>query len=139
MNQFVDAAIIMSTNPHRIGFLVAQKSYDKPVIGHFAKAVGSIPVIRPQDNSVKGVGKVKFEGNLLHGQNTEFKKLLKGDKIRPGKTPDGYQVKEILSDTELVLTEMEREVGVITPLDEPQDEWMNYEILGFVDQSKVMQ
>lgn len=139
MNQFVDAAIIMSTNPHRIGFLVAQKSYDKPVIGHFAKAVGSIPVIRPQDNSVKGVGKVKFEGNLLHGQNTEFKKLLKGDKIRPGKTPDGYQVKEILSDTELVLTEMEREVGVITPIDEPQDEWMNYEILGFVDQSKVIQ
>lgn len=137
MNQFVDAAIIMSTNPHKIGFLVAKKSYDKPLIGHFAKAVGSIPVARPQDNAIRGPGKVKLEGYRVIGEGTQFKKLIKGDKIRPGRTPDGYQIKEVISDTELLLTEMEAQLGTLTPPEEPQGQWLTYDILGFVDQSKA--
>ena len=33
MNQFVDAAMIVITNPHPISFLVAEKSYNDPIIG----------------------------------------------------------------------------------------------------------
>jgi len=31
----------------QISFIIAAKSYKKPVIGFFAKAIGSIPVERP--------------------------------------------------------------------------------------------
>ncbi len=57
MNQFVDGAVMMVTNPHNVGFLVAEKSYHKRIIGDFAKAVGSIPVSRPQDAAKAGPGK----------------------------------------------------------------------------------
>jgi glycerol-3-phosphate O-acyltransferase/dihydroxyacetone phosphate acyltransferase len=43
MNQFVDAAVLVASTPHQVSFLVAKKSYDKRIIGDFAKAVGSIP------------------------------------------------------------------------------------------------
>jgi glycerol-3-phosphate O-acyltransferase/dihydroxyacetone phosphate acyltransferase len=43
MNQFVDAAALVVSAPHPVSFLVAKKSYDKRIIGDFAKAVGSIP------------------------------------------------------------------------------------------------
>ena len=36
-NQFVDGAVILVTNPHRVGFLVAEKSYNTRIIGDFAK------------------------------------------------------------------------------------------------------
>jgi glycerol-3-phosphate O-acyltransferase/dihydroxyacetone phosphate acyltransferase len=91
MNQFVDAAVILATNPHVVGFLIAEKSLHKPVIGQLAKVAGCIPVIRPQDTAKKGVGLVMFEGNFLIGKDgTTFTALKSGDKVRPGKTPDGY-------------------------------------------------
>jgi len=43
MNQFVDGAVILITTPRRVGFLVAEKSMQKPLIGDFARACGSIP------------------------------------------------------------------------------------------------
>lgn len=48
MNQFVDGAVVIVTNPRRVGFLVAEKSYNKRIIGDFCKAAGAIPVARPQ-------------------------------------------------------------------------------------------
>lgn len=53
MNQFVDAAVILVTNPHKVGFLVAEKSFKKRIIGDFARAAGGIPVSRPQDLAKK--------------------------------------------------------------------------------------
>lgn len=37
MNQFVDGAVILITNPRRVGFLVAEASMKKRVIGDFAR------------------------------------------------------------------------------------------------------
>lgn len=39
-------SILASTNT---GFIIAAKSYKKPLIGFFAKLTGCIPVDRPQD------------------------------------------------------------------------------------------
>lgn len=59
MNQFVDAVILIITNPHNVGFLIAEKSFKKPIIGDLARAAGAIPVARPQDCAKKGPGKVR--------------------------------------------------------------------------------
>jgi glycerol-3-phosphate O-acyltransferase/dihydroxyacetone phosphate acyltransferase len=85
MNQFVDGAVLMVTNPHRICFLVAEKSYNTAVIGGFAKAAGAIPVSRPQDKAKTGPGRICFVGLKLIGQETKFSTLVKGDKLRPGR------------------------------------------------------
>ena len=135
MNQFVDGAVMMVTNPHRVGFLVAEKSYNKRIIGDFAKAVGSIPVSRPQDQAKAGPGKVYFDGLKILGENTAFTQLKKGDKLRPGKSPESYRIKEVISDTEGILAE---DYGEASPThDVCQGKWATYDILGFVDQSKM--
>lgn len=91
MNQFVDGAVILATSPHNVGFLLAEKSLHKPVIGQLSRIAGCIPVIRPQDRARKGKGLVMFEGIFLIGKDgTTFTTLQKGDKLRPGRTPDGY-------------------------------------------------
>lgn len=90
MNQFVDGAVILATSPHNVGFLLAEKSLHKPVIGQLSRIAGCIPVIRPQDRSKKGKGMVQFKGNFLVGKDgTEFSAMQKGDKIRPGRSADG--------------------------------------------------
>jgi len=136
MNQFVDAAIILVTNPHKVGFLVAEKSYNKPIIGHFAKAVGSIPVTRPQDQAEKGVGKISFVGCTVYGTETAFTSLRKGDKIRPGRSPDGYTIKAIISDTELIVADV-KVGGMRSPTEEPQNVLLTYDVLRSVDQSDM--
>ena len=134
MNQFVDGAIVVTTNPHRVGFLVAEKSWKKAIIGHFAKATGSIPVTRPQDSAVKGRGKVLIDGLKLMGTDTHFKSFGPGDKIRPGRSSEAYRLKRVISDTEAELTNSDADVS---PLKEPQMTWMTYDIFEFVDQSDM--
>ena len=56
MNQFVDGAIMMITNPKNVSFLVAEKSFHTVIVGGLCKAVGSIPVGRPQDIARVGSG-----------------------------------------------------------------------------------
>jgi glycerol-3-phosphate O-acyltransferase/dihydroxyacetone phosphate acyltransferase len=77
MNQFVDGAMIMITNPHHISFLVAEKSYNERIVGDFAKAMGAIPVARPQDHARPGPGCVKFDGLVVRGEGTRFTQLAK--------------------------------------------------------------
>lgn len=136
MNQFVDGAVMLVTNPHRLSFLVAEKSYHQRIVGDFAKLVGSIPVARPQDTAVKGVGRVRFEGLQLHGENTTFLSLKKGDKLRPGRSPYAYKVKTVLSDT---LAELAEEMGEPSPLEEAgcQGQWVVYDLLGSIDQGDM--
>jgi glycerol-3-phosphate O-acyltransferase / dihydroxyacetone phosphate acyltransferase len=115
MNQFVDGAVMLVTNHHRLSFLVAEKSFNQRIVGDFARLVSSIPVARPQDTAVKGVGQIRFEGLRLTGQGTAFLSLKKGDKIRPGRSPDAYKIKLVVSDT---VAELALEVGEPSPLDE---------------------
>jgi glycerol-3-phosphate O-acyltransferase/dihydroxyacetone phosphate acyltransferase len=170
MNQFVDAAVMVVANAHRLQFLIAEKSFNQRIIGDLAKALGSIPVARPQDSAQKGPGKIRFEGLRLRGDGTAFTSLKKGDKLRPGRSPNAYKVKAVLSDVEAELAE---ELGEPSPLDEPEcqtqprpprskdnstasmqsvqatvpasiqaapaDVWVAYDVLAFVDQSKVFE
>eukprot|EP00008_Paramoeba_atlantica_P012827 CAMPEP_0201493506 /NCGR_PEP_ID=MMETSP0151_2-20130828/39059_1 /ASSEMBLY_ACC=CAM_ASM_000257 /TAXON_ID=200890 /ORGANISM="Paramoeba atlantica, Strain 621/1 / CCAP 1560/9" /LENGTH=587 /DNA_ID=CAMNT_0047880977 /DNA_START=67 /DNA_END=1830 /DNA_ORIENTATION=+ len=69
-NQFVDGIMLLSYTSRQLGFLIAKKSYDKPMIGHFAKLVGAIPVIRKDDVAFVGKGKVIFE---IRGEGEEEK------------------------------------------------------------------
>lgn len=137
MNQFVDGGILVVTTPHRVGLLVAEKSYHKRIIGDFAKAMGGIPVARPQDNAQKGPGKIMFDGLRIKGsQETKFSQLKKGDRIRPGKSPESYRVKEVISDNEGVLAE---EYGEASPKHETfaQGVWTTYDVLQHVDQAQM--
>ena len=52
---------------HRVGFMIAQKSYDKRVLGFFAKLMGCIPVQRPQDSAKKGTGTITLDGSSTVG------------------------------------------------------------------------
>lgn len=110
---------------------MAEKSYNKPGIGHIAKAMESIPVARPQDTAVKGPGKVRLVGKLLMGQDTEFLKINKRDKILDQKSVDGYIIKNIVSDTEIIVANAtaKGESG-----EEEDGEWLSYDILPYVDQ-----
>lgn len=137
MNQFVDGAVIVTTTPRRVGFLVAEKSMQKAVIGDFARACGSIPVARPQDKARAGPGRIYFDKNRIIGDGTQFTKLKKGDKVRPGKSAEVYKVAEVLSDTEGVLGS---DMGDGNPLLEHcqgEGNWCAYEVLEHVDQSQM--
>jgi glycerol-3-phosphate O-acyltransferase/dihydroxyacetone phosphate acyltransferase len=46
----------------------------RPIIGHLARALGGIPVERPQDLGKRGSGVImKIDGNMIHGLETKFK------------------------------------------------------------------
>jgi len=138
MNQFVDGGIVMVTAPHPVGFLVAKKSFEKLIIGTFAKAVGSIPVSRPQDIATAGPGKITMQGLKLLGENTKFTALQKGDRIRPAKSPEAFRLKQTISDTEAILAE---DIGEATPLHElcQNGDYVTYDILNHVDQSSMFE
>ena len=118
-NQFVDAALIMATNPHQVGFLIAEKSYNKPLIGTLSKMAGSIPVKRPQDYAKEGPGTLCFVGNKVLGKGTNFTKLADtyklGYLIRPGKSAETYKLINVTSDTEC-------EVAVVKNMPSPLEE-----------------
>ena len=134
MNQFVDAAVIVVTCPRKVGFLVAEKSMRKPIIGDFARALGSVGVSRPQDYAKRGAGAVTLQGLRVLGRDTQFTRQFKpGDKLRPGRSAESYRL-SVLSDTEALLVE---EVGEASPLHEPQGVELSYDVLEHVDQALV--
>lgn len=56
-----------------ISFTMAASSFNKPVVGQFAKALNVIPVVRPEDSKKKGTGKLKILSNKeLKGIGTKF-------------------------------------------------------------------
>ena len=130
MNQFVDGAIVFATNPHRVRFMVAKKSYDTNIVGFFAKATGSIPVARPQDSAIKGIGEVQIIGNQAIGQGTNFLSLSAGDKMRIGS--NNFGIKKIESDT---VIELGLSDNGADPTQQTQREFNRYDILPRVDQT----
>ncbi|CAI5734219.1 unnamed protein product [Hyaloperonospora brassicae] len=129
-NQFVDGLVVMMTSPRKVGFMIAEKSWHLPVVGHLARIMGCIPVVRPQDSVAVGVGKVKLTSGeavtpassssggansckpqwLVQGEGTSFtKQMASGDQIRyRGKSvqDSGSPVKvvEVLDDTHVLLS-----------------------------------
>ncbi|KAG2760399.1 hypothetical protein JG687_00009398 [Phytophthora cactorum] len=128
-NQFVDGLVVMMTSPRKVGFMIAEKSWHLPVVGHLARIMGCIPVVRPQDSVASGVGKIKLASEeavtpassssggassgkpqwLVQGDSTSFtKQVTPGDQIRfQGKSvkDSGSPVKivQVLDDSQLLL------------------------------------
>lgn len=76
-NQFIDGVMILCTCQHKISYLVAEKSWNRPIIGHLAWAMGAVPVKRAQDSAKKGSGTVTLK--LKEGQE-DIKTELADDK-----------------------------------------------------------
>lgn len=58
-NQFIDPMMIMNYCDREISFTMAASSFNKRVVGTFAKMLNVIPVNRPEDYKMKGSGKVR--------------------------------------------------------------------------------
>eukprot|EP00123_Amoebidium_parasiticum_P014072 comp22311_c0_seq1/m.33137 comp22311_c0_seq1/g.33137 ORF comp22311_c0_seq1/g.33137 comp22311_c0_seq1/m.33137 type:complete len:588 (-) comp22311_c0_seq1:790-2553(-) len=107
-NQFVDAMIVQACVAEcgrEAQFIIAAKSYNRPVIGHFAKMMKSIPVARAIDNTKNGTGTITIakDSTKVEGQATLFTNdLAPGDNIKIGK--DFYRIQAVVSDTELTLS-----------------------------------
>lgn len=118
-NQFVDGVVVMMNSPRKVGFMIAEKSWHLPVVGPLSRIMGCIPVVRPQDSVIPGVGKVSMapastseeaaKQHVLIGEGTSFvAQVTPGDQVRfNGKTvkDSGAPVKivKVVSDTELLL------------------------------------
>ncbi|KNC79327.1 hypothetical protein SARC_08276 [Sphaeroforma arctica JP610] len=135
-NQFVDAillsAVIKSEQNRGLRFIIAEKSYHRPLIGHLAKVMNSIPVARPQDSAKKGIGTVSVkEGETtVRGQATTFTvDFAAQDSI---KIKDNlYKVLNVISDNEMEVT------GIHGHIDETVEDFAGYKIFKRVDQHKM--
>lgn len=110
-NQFVDAMMIRAHCGRPVRFIIAKKSMDRPIIGHFARLMNAVPVVRPQDMpSQVGVGElVAMDSVTVKGQQTTFTTTIgHGDVIQwvvPGRTSKSTaQVIAIIDDTTLTVS-----------------------------------
>ena len=113
-NQFVDAMNLIGATKRPISFLIAKKSYDRRYIGDVAKAIGAVPVIRPQDVAFAGTGKILSvtvdeeagTAKVIGDGGCKFTQvaLKRGAKLRGGAWDGELYVKaDPISDNELVL------------------------------------
>mmetsp|Transcript_89861 Transcript_89861/g.256936 ORF Transcript_89861/g.256936 Transcript_89861/m.256936 type:complete len:626 (-) Transcript_89861:586-2463(-) len=132
-NQFVDGINVLCHARHKVGFLIAQKSWDSPVVGDFAKMAGCIPVQRPQDAAKKGTGEAIFDGTCtLKGEGTVFTKEVKeGDKVRVRGADLQLKVVAVVSDTELTLADLKKGEAL------PSVGKSAFDVLERVDQAEV--
>lgn len=111
-NQFMDAIMIRAHCGRPVRFLIAEKSLNRPIIGQFARLLGSVPVVRPQDvPSTPGTGKITcIKGVAVTGEGTKFRDEVRaGDVIQwsviTSSAQCTAQVTDVKSDAELLLTQ----------------------------------
>lgn len=71
-NQFADAIMLIMNARRKVGFLIAQKSWELPVIGWMARALGCVPLKRAADLVRPGAGAVRVHGDVALGEGTRF-------------------------------------------------------------------
>jgi len=147
-NQFMDGTMIMCTCQRNISYLMAEKSWKRPIIGHLAWAMGAVPVKRAQDSAIKGSGSVTVDIQCISsetnseirvvGRGTKFTAEIKvGDKIRFPKCAQGIKVASIDGDEFMSLLVEEGVDDIIAS--QPFLEYVNYDILPRIDQNDVYQ
>ncbi|CAG8569802.1 2043_t:CDS:10 [Funneliformis mosseae] len=140
-NQFVDPLILMRHCQRHVSFLVAEKSMRRKYIGAMARAVHAIPVTRPQDLAQVGKGRIqllnrKTDPTRITGIGTAFTQQLKvGSRIALPMDHGSSEVKEILSDTELVIKREFKEIDALNMLTDP--EGTQYKCFPHIDHSQV--
>ena len=164
-NQFVDGLTMMSTCANRkVSFLIAEKSWNRAVIGDFAKAMDAVPVSRAQDDAKKGVGLIRltstserpapaaaaaaatsepapafFQAKIsgVFSGGADFGTQLKlGDKVRPVGCPEGFKVVSFESRTSLTIDVGDAE-AVAEFKSKMKDGGVAFDVLGRVDQTAV--
>lgn len=139
-NQFVDGLTVMMITPRKVGTLIAEKSWHRPIIGDFSRIMGCIPVVRPQDSVIPGVGKIKLrdaadaalekefdaDGDekppskpcVVVGEGTNFTaQVTPGDQVRF----QGKQVKDSGSPVKILKVVSDTELLVEGPLKDDKD------------------
>jgi len=140
-NQFVDALNVLCNCEHKIGFLIAQKSWDTLVVGILARLLGCIPIARPQDKAKKGAGKIEVAAGsttVRASEGADFKamNLRAKDKLRICPAAGSVvllTVKAVVSSGELECSE----AADLPAACGPEATAFGYEVLGYVDQSTV--
>jgi glycerol-3-phosphate O-acyltransferase/dihydroxyacetone phosphate acyltransferase len=102
-NQFIDPLLIYNITERNVGFLTAAKSMRRIEIKYFAKALGAIPVERPQDLAIKGLGIITIKDNKVFGNGTNFTKIFQAGFTLVVKG-EAVNVLSVESDTNLTLT-----------------------------------
>lgn len=148
-NQFMDGITIMCTCQRNISYLMAEKSWQRPIIGHLAWAMGAVPVKRAQDSANRGSGSVSIEDVQgispamnseikVVGRGTKFSVEIKvGDKIRFPQTAQGIKVASIEGDESMSLMVEEGFFDIISS--QPFPEYVHFDILPRIDQNIVYQ
>ena len=104
-NQFADAIMLIMNARRKVGFLIAQKSWDFPVIGWMARALSCVPLSRAADLVRPGTGEVCVHEDVAVGRGTCFLDEVKaGDSIVwHGAPQERRRVLAVLSQTALRL------------------------------------
>jgi hypothetical protein len=89
-NQFIDGMSMLCTCQRTISYLVAEKSWNRPVVGHLSWALGTVPVKRAQDSARRGKGTVKLSGDS-HGETQGPEEEGDSTKAKASKT-DGFEM-----------------------------------------------
>jgi glycerol-3-phosphate O-acyltransferase/dihydroxyacetone phosphate acyltransferase len=151
-NQFIDAIMIMCTCQRKISYLVADKSWNRAIIGHLAWAMGAVPVKRAQDSAKRGTGTITIDASdisainesavdsviTVSGNNTKFTSEVKvGDKIRLPGTALGIKIASISSDNVVALNVEEGIKDLLST--QPFPDSVSFDILPRIDQAEVYQ
>lgn len=133
-NQFVDGAILLTNCRRKISFMIAEKSWKRPLVGFMARVFHAIPVSRPQDTVKTGAGIINLDGTkTVTGRDTLFSsQVTPGSQlvVKGGSGQDvSLKVHEVISDTKLILV-------AETPKESNAAE-CKYKILPKVDQSSM--
>eukprot|EP00002_Diphylleia_rotans_P025663 TRINITY_DN5080_c0_g1_i5.p1 TRINITY_DN5080_c0_g1~~TRINITY_DN5080_c0_g1_i5.p1 ORF type:complete len:536 (+),score=79.73 TRINITY_DN5080_c0_g1_i5:100-1707(+) len=129
-NQFVDALLLVVVCPRPISFVAAEKTMRRKFLGWLSRKLRAIPVIRPQDRAKRGKGTITIRDTKIVGTDTQFTEEVElggGILIATSELP--LRVKQILSDTEILLDET---------MDKPHEN-IPYKCLPKIDQSKVFE
>jgi 1-acyl-sn-glycerol-3-phosphate acyltransferase len=142
-NQFIDSVVMLCTCQRTISYLIAEKSYNRRIIGDIAWAMGAVPVKRAQDAARTGSGKIVLEKEVsgtddemicivVNGHGTKFLSQVKvKDKIRFAGASIGLKVVSIESDTLLKV-----DGSTLEQVEWPSDP-ISYDILHWIDQKVV--
>lgn len=142
-NQFIDSVVMLSTCQRTISFLIAEKSYNRRIVGDIAWAMGGLPVARSQDSAMEGKGTITFDPNVnekdgcktkqVLGKHTFFTQELNlKDKISISGTSYQFTVLSILDDENL-----EIDVSNATSNFDYPTGYVSFIYLKRVDQKKV--
>ena len=140
-NQFIDATMVMKAVQKRpVRFIIAEKSMHRPIIGQLARGMNGIPVIRPQDRAKTGSGTlVAFDESscVLTGQDTLFTQECTVGFAITIKGVGTLKIEEIISDTELRMTQWKTWADAFREKQEKGSEAFQYKVTPKINQHEV--